>query len=415
MALRRTRLTPAVALAVALLAAAPQAGAQQKGKAPAAAPAPSGAATSPTAATQGLSLQGAPQIAAKSWLLVDVTTGQLLAASEPDMRVEPASLTKLMTAYLVFNAVKEKKLALDARPPVSPVAWKAIGSRMFVDPAKPATIEELLRGLIIQSGNDAAIILAEALGGSEQGFATQMNREAQRLGMRNSSFTNASGLPDAQHYSTARDLAILASRLIEEHPDFYKMYSEREYTYNNIKQPNRNRLLFIDPSVDGVKTGHTDAAGYCLIASSRREQPGQGFSRRLLSVVLGTASESARAIESQKLLNYGFANFDVVRLYQKDQPAANYPVWKGAAREVKAGFANSVLVTVARGSGDRVKGEIERMQPLVAPIDKGQRIGTLRVRLDDKVIAEQPLIALEPVAQGGWFGRAWDTIRLWFK
>jgi D-alanyl-D-alanine carboxypeptidase (penicillin-binding protein 5/6) len=400
---------------VALLAAAPQAGAQQKGKAPAAAPAPSGAATSPTAATQGLSLQGAPQIAAKSWLLVDVTTGQLLAASEPDMRVEPASLTKLMTAYLVFNAVKEKKLALDARPPVSPVAWKAIGSRMFVDPAKPATIEELLRGLIIQSGNDAAIILAEALGGSEQGFATQMNREAQRLGMRNSSFTNASGLPDAQHYSTARDLAILASRLIEEHPDFYKMYSEREYTYNNIKQPNRNRLLFIDPSVDGVKTGHTDAAGYCLIASSRREQPGQGFSRRLLSVVLGTASESARAIESQKLLNYGFANFDVVRLYQKDQPAASYQVWKGATKEVKAGFANSVLVTVARGSGDRVKGEIERMQPLVAPIDKGQRIGTLRVRLDDKVIAEQPLIALEPVAQGGWFGRAWDTIRLWFK
>ena len=415
MALRRTRLTPAVALAVALLAAAPQAGAQQRGKAPAAAPAPSGAATSPTAATQGLSLQGAPQIAAKSWLLVDVTTGQLLAASEPDMRVEPASLTKLMTAYLVFNAVKEKKLALDARPPVSPVAWKAIGSRMFVDPAKPATIEELLRGLIIQSGNDAAIILAEALGGSEQGFATQMNREAQRLGMRNSSFTNASGLPDAQHYSTARDLAILASRLIEEHPDFYKMYSEREYTYNNIKQPNRNRLLFIDPSVDGVKTGHTDAAGYCLIASSRREQPGQGFSRRLLSVVLGTASESARAIESQKLLNYGFANFDVVRLYQKDQPAASYQVWKGATKEVKAGFANSVLVTVARGSGDRVKGEIERMQPLVAPIDKGQRIGTLRVRLDDKVIAEQPLIALEPVAQGGWFGRAWDTIRLWFK
>jgi D-alanyl-D-alanine carboxypeptidase (penicillin-binding protein 5/6) len=415
MALRRTRLTPAVALAVAVLAAAPQAGAQPKGKAPTAAPAPSGAATSPTAATQGLSLQGAPQIAAKSWLLLDVTTGQLLAASEPDMRVEPASLTKLMTAYLVFNAVKEKKLALDARPPVSPVAWKAIGSRMFVDPAKPATIEELLRGLIIQSGNDAAIILAEALGGSEQGFATQMNREAQRLGMRNSSFTNASGLPDAQHYSTARDLAILASRLIEEHPDFYKMYSEREYTYNNIKQPNRNRLLFIDPSVDGVKTGHTDAAGYCLIASSRREQPGQGFSRRLLSVVLGTASESARAIESQKLLNYGFASFDVVRLYQKDQPAASYPIWKGAAKEVKAGFANSVLVTVARGSGDRVKGEIERMQPLVAPIDKGQRIGTLRVRLDDKVIAEQPLIALEPVAQAGWFGRAWDTMRLWFK
>ncbi len=415
MAARRTSVPAAVALAAALLAAAPQAGAQPKGKAPAAAPAPSGAATAPTAATQGLLLQGAPQIAAKSWLLVDVTTGQLLAASEPDMRVEPASLTKLMTAYLVFNAIREKKLALDARPPVSPVAWKAIGSRMFVDPAKPATVEELLRGLIVQSGNDAAMILAEALGGSEQAFATQMNREAQRLGMNNTRFTNASGLPDAQHYSTARDLAILTSRLIEEHPDFYKLYSEREYTYNNIKQPNRNRLLFVDPTVDGVKTGHTDAAGYCLIASSRREQPGQGFSRRLLSVVLGTASESARAIESQKLLNYGFANFDVVRLYQKDQPAATYPVWKGAANEVKAGFQSGVLVTVARGSGDRVKGEIERMQPLVAPIEKGQRIGTLRVRLDDKVISEQPLVALEPVALAGWFGRAWDTMRLWFK
>ncbi|MFZ4756627.1 MAG: D-alanyl-D-alanine carboxypeptidase family protein [Burkholderiaceae bacterium] len=383
-----------------------------KGKA---APAPSGAATAPTPATQGLSLQGAPQIAARSWLLVDVTTGQLLAASEPDMRVEPASLTKLMTAYLVFNALMEKKLTLDARPPVSPVAWKAIGSRMFVDPAKPAMVDELLRGLIVQSGNDAAIILAEALGGSEAAFATQMNREAARLGMKNTSFTNASGLPDAQHYSTARDLAILASRLIDEHPEYYKIYSERDYTYNNIKQPNRNRLLFIDPSVDGVKTGHTDAAGYCLIASSRREQPGGGFQRRLLTVVLGTASESARAIESQKLLNYGFANFDVVRLYQKDQSAASYPIWKGAGKEVRAGFTKDVLVTVARGQGDRVKGEIERVQPLVAPLTKGQAIGTLRVKLDDKVIAEQPLVTLDAVAEAGWFGRAWDTIRLWFK
>ena len=404
----------ALALALALGAATPGASAQPaRGKA---APAPaSRPAQAPTAATQGLALQGAPQIAARSWLIVDVTTGQLLAASEPDLRVEPASLTKLMTAYLAFNAIREKKLALDARPPVSPAAWKAIGSRMFVDPGKPATVEELLHGLIVQSGNDAAMILAETLGGSEQGFAQQMNREAQRLGMRNSSFTNASGLPDAQHYSTARDLAILASRLIDEHPDFYKIYSQRDFTFNGIKQPNRNRLLFIDPTVDGVKTGHTDAAGYCLIASSRREQPGAGFSRRLLSVVMGTSSETARAIESQKLLNWGFANFDVVRLYQKEQPAASYLVWKGAEKEVKAGFANPVLVTVARGQADRVKGEIERMQPLVAPIAKGQTLGTLRVRLDDKVVAEQPLIALEAVAPAGWFGRSWDTMRLWFK
>jgi D-alanyl-D-alanine carboxypeptidase (penicillin-binding protein 5/6) len=409
MGLRRN--APAAALVAALLAAAtPTVDAAPKGRA---APAPAG--QPPTAATTGLSLQGTPQIAARSWLLVDVTTGQLLAASEPDMKVEPASLTKLMTAYLVFNAIRERKLALDQRPPVSPAAWKAIGSRMFVDPAKPATVEELLRGLIVQSGNDAAIILAEALGGSEQAFAVQMNREAQRLGMRNSNFTNASGLPDAQHYSTARDLAILSTRLIDEHPDFYRIYSEREFTYNNIKQPNRNRLLFIDPTVDGVKTGHTDAAGYCLIASSRREQPGAGFQRRLLSVVLGASSEGSRAIESQKLLNYGFAAFDVVRLYQKEQPAATYPVFKGSAKEVKAGFANNVLVTVARGQGDRVKGEIERMQPLVAPIAKGQQVGTLRVRLDDRTISEQPLVALEAVGPAGWFGRAWDSVRLWFK
>jgi len=405
--------TPVVAALIAICASAPSAVlAQPKGGKPAAT-AP--ATQPPTAATQGLAVGSAPQIAARSWLLVDVTTGQLLAASEPDLRVEPASLTKLMTAYLVFNALKERKLAASDRPPVSQAAWKAIGSRMFVDPAKPANIDELLHGLIIQSGNDAAIILAEALGGSEANFAQQMTREAQRLGMRNTSFTNASGLPDTQHYSTARDLAILASRLIEDHPDYYRLYSQREYQYNSIRQPNRNRLLFVDPTVDGVKTGHTDAAGFCLIASSRREQPGGGLARRLLSVVMGTSSESARAIESQKLLNWGFASFDVVRLYPQAQAVASYPVWKGKADEVKAGFASSVLVTVARGQGERVKGEIERVQPLLAPIAKGQRIGTLRVRLDERTIAEHPLIALDPVEQAGWFGRAWDTMRLWFK
>jgi serine-type D-Ala-D-Ala carboxypeptidase (penicillin-binding protein 5/6) len=242
-----------------------------------------------------------------------------------------------------------------------------------------------------------------------------MTREAQRIGMNNTRFTNASGLPDAQHYTTARDLAILATRLISEHPDFYTLYSKREYTYNNIKQPNRNRLLFVDPSVDGMKTGHTEAAGYCLVASSRRPQPGGNFERRLLSVVMGAASEPSRAIESQKLLNYGFSSFDVVRLHQKDQPAGSYQVWKGRAEQVSAGFASDVLVTVVRGQGDRVKGEIERVQPLVAPIEKGARIGTLRVTLEGKVIGEQPVVALEAVDQAGWFGRAWDGIRLWMK
>ena len=382
------------------------------------APAASSAAAQPqntVGATQGLAPRDAPLIAARSWLLMDLTTGQLLAASDPDMKVEPASLTKLMTAYLVFNAIKDKKLALDTRPPVSQLAHAAIGSRMFIDPPKPATVDELIHGLIVQSGNDAAIVLAEAIGGSEAGFTQQMNAEAKRMGLTNTLFSNASGLPGAQHYSTARDLATLATRLIQDHPDFYKLYSQRDYTYNNIKQPNRNRLLFIDPTVDGVKTGHTDAAGFCLVASSRRVQPGTDIERRLLSVVLGAASESARAIESQKLLNYGFGGFDLVKLYAKDQPAASYPVFKGAAREVKAGFEGAVLATVPRGQGQKVKGEIERIQPLVGPLTKGQRIGTLRVQYDDKTIAEHPLLALEAVDQAGVFGRAWDTIRLWFK
>jgi len=369
----------------------------------------------PVAATQGLAPRDAPPIAARSWLLMDVTTGQLLAASDPDMKVEPASLTKLMTAYLAFNAIKDKKLTLDARPAVSTLAYKAVGSRMFVDPASPATVDQLLHGLIIQSGNDAAVILAEAIAGSEPAFAEQMNREAKRLGLTNTAYTNASGLPSAQHYSTARDLAALAMRVIEDHPDYFKLYAQREYTYNNIRQPNRNRLLFVDPSVDGMKTGHTEAAGYCLVATSRRDQPGLDQPRRLLSVVLGAATESSRAIESQKLLNYGYSGFDLVRLYGKDQPVAQYAVFKGAAAEVKAGFAQAVLTTVPRGQAQRVQGEIERIEPLVAPLEKGQRIGTLRVKVDDRVIAEHPLVAIEAVPQAGLLGRAWDTIRLWFK
>lgn len=357
----------------------------------------------------------APSVAARSWLLIDITTNQVLTASEPDTKVEPASLTKLMTAYLAFGAIKEGKLTLEKRPPVSQAAWKAIGSRMFVDPANPATVEELLHGMIIQSGNDASIILAEAISGNEEVFAQAMNREAQRIGMKNTQFRNSTGLPDPQHYSTARDLAILATRLIVDFPDLYALYSKKEYTYNNIKQPNRNRLLFIDPTVDGVKTGHTDAAGYCLIASSRRDQPGGGFQRRLLSVVLGASSDSARAIESQKLLNHGFQNFDAVKVFAKGQQAAVYQVWKGKAQQVKAGFDADVLLTVPKGQGDKLKADIERVQPLVAPIAAGQRIGTLRVRLNDQVMAERAVLATEKVDEAGFTGRLWDTIRLWFN
>lgn len=355
-----------------------------------------------------------PDIAARSWLLMDVTTGQTLAASAADTRMEPASLTKLMTAYLAFTAIREKRLTLEQRPAVSTAAWRAIGSRMFVDPAKPATVDELLHGMIIQSGNDASIILAEALAGTEASFAEQMNREAQRMGLKDTQFRNATGLPDPQHYTTARDLATLAARLITDFPQNYGLYSQREYTYNNIRQPNRNRLLAIDPSVDGVKTGHTEAAGHCLIASARREQPGTGMQRRLLSVVLGAASESARAIESQKLLNWGFQNFDLVRVFAADQPAATYQVWKGATREVKAGVAQDLVVTIPRGQAGSVKAEIERVRPLVAPVAQGQRVGTLRVRLGEQVIAERALVAQAAVGEAGFFGRAWDTIRLWF-
>jgi D-alanyl-D-alanine carboxypeptidase (penicillin-binding protein 5/6) len=356
-----------------------------------------------------------PDIAARSWLLLDMTTGATLVARDPDRRIEPASLTKLMTAYLVFNALRDKRLTGDQRPPVSALAYKAGGSRMFVDPRNPARVDELLNGLIVQSGNDAAIVLAEAVGTTEAQFATMMNAEAARLGMTESKFTNASGLPDPQHYSTARDLATLASRLITDHPEYYRLYAQRDYTYNNIKQPNRNRLLFTDPTVDGVKTGHTDAAGYCLISSAKREDTTSGLSRRLLAVVLGANSESSRAIESQKLLNFGFQNYQVVRLYRKDAPLASYKVFKAKAPEVKVGFSDDVMLTVARNDVDRVKGEVERSEPLIAPIPAGTRLGTLRVQLSDRTLLERPIVALENVEAAGWMGRSWDTIKLWIK
>ena len=357
-----------------------------------------------------------PTLAARSSLLLDMSSGQTLAASDADTKIEPASLTKLMTAYLVFAALRDKKLTLDQRPPVSAPAYKAIGSRMFVEPARPATVDELLHGMIVQSGNDASIVLAEAVAGTEAGFAELMNREAARIGMKNTRFRNATGLPDPAHYTTARDLGLLTVRLIEDFPqDYAKYYSLKEYTYNKIRQPNRNRLLFLDPSVDGVKTGHTDAAGYCLIASSRREQAGAGFHRRLLSVVTGTASESARAIESQKLLNYGFQNFEAVKVLTAGQPLGKYQVWKGAENEVSAGFEQDVFVTVAKGQAGAIKAEVERVQPLIAPVTRGQRIGTMRVKLGDQVLAERPVLALAAVDQAGLFGRAWDTIRLWMS
>ena len=351
-----------------------------------------------------------PQVVARAWVLADVSSGQILAVEKPDERFEPASLTKLMTAYLVFAALKEKKLALGDVVSVSEKAWRAPGSRMFIEPRRPVTVDELIRGMIVQSGNDACIALAERVAGSEEAFVGLMNREAERLGMKGSKFMNASGLPDPQHYATARDLYLLATALIRDYPEQYaQYYSQREYRYNGITQMNRNRLLWLDNTVDGVKTGFTEAAGYCLVASSKRGP------RRLLSVLLGSTSESMRAQESQRLLNWGFQFFDAVRLYAGGAPVKEIEIWKGAKSTLKAGFRGDLVVAVPKGQGDKLKAELLSLSPLLAPVAEGGRVGNLRVTLDGKPIGEYPVIALEAVPAAGFFGRAWDTLRLWFK
>ena len=351
-----------------------------------------------------------PSVLGKSWLLADLSSGQILAAEKPGERFEPASLTKLMSAYLVFAAVRDKKLSLESRVNVSERAWKAPGSRMFIDPRRPVSVDQLIRGVVVQSGNDACIALAEAVAGSEEVFVQMMNREAERLGMKDTRYMNASGLPDPQHYTTAHDLYLLTAALIRDFPaEYAQYYSQKEYRYNNISQPNRNRLLWLDPSVDGVKTGHTEAAGYCLVASSRRG------GRRLLSVLLGSTSESARAQESQKLLNWGFQFFDSVKLYGAGEAVKSLEVWKGAADAVKVGVKGGLFVTVPKGEADKLKAELVSQQPLLAPLASGQRVGTLRVSLEGKPYGEYPLIALEQVPQAGFLGRAWDTLRLWAR
>ncbi len=361
-----------------------------------------------TAAAQ-ISAPPAPALEARAWLLLDVNSGQVLASQKADDRFEPASLAKLMTAYLAFGALKQKSLKPEQVVPVSTRAWKAEGSRMFIEPNKPVTVDELLRGMIIQSGNDASIALAEAIGGNEEVFAQMMNREAKRLGLANTHFTNATGLPNPQLYSTAQDLAQLVVALIRDFPEHYPLYSQKEYRYNNITQPNRNRLLWLDPAVDGVKTGYTENAGYCLITSARRGE------RRLISVVLGTASESARATESQKLLNWGFQFYDSVKLYARNQPVTQLRVWKGTSNLLKAGFTSDLVVALPKGQGDKLKATVESLQPLLAPVSPGQRVATLKLELDGKPWRELPVVALEPVPVAGIFGRGWDTLRLLFK
>lgn len=360
-------------------------------------------------ASDMLPVPPAPTLATRAYVLRDFNSGQLLASQKPNERIEPASLTKLMTAYLSFIAIKQGRLSLTQTLPVSEKAWRTEGSRMFIEPNKPATVDELLRGMIVQSGNDACITLAEGIAGSEETFATMMNQQAQRLGMSNTHFVNSTGLPHPQHYTTAQDLSLLAAAIIRDFPEFYPLYSIKEYRYNNITQPNRNRLLWQDPFVDGMKTGHTESAGYCLISSAKRG------GMRLISVVLGTESDSARTVESQKLLNYGFQFFDSARLYQKGQSIANLRVWKGSQSMLKAGFNQDMYVALPKGQQQRLKAEMTTTQPLLAPLSVGQKVGSVKFSLDGKVIAEQSLESLDNVRIANIFGRTWDAMRLWFK
>ena len=359
-----------------------------------------------------------PELAARQYILMDLASSQVLAEREADVPADPASLTKLMTAYLVFDAIKARKLSLEQPIPVSVRAWserKGGGSLMFIDTTMKPTVDELLKGMIVQRGNDASVALAEAVGGSLDNFVTMMNRQAQAWGLKNTSFRNVTGLTEASHHSTARDIAVIAGKVIADHPSFYPYYSIKQFSFNNIKQDNRNMLLGRDASVDGMKTGYTEAAGYCLVASAQRDMP--NGKRRLLSVVMGTSSREARASESQKLLNWGWQAWDAVRLFDAGKPVATVPVWKGKSAEARLGApGGTVFVTVPKGTGAQMKTSIQRSDPLVAPLAAGQKVGTIQVTTATGTpVASLPLVVQEPVELAGLLGRAWDSIRLWIK
>jgi D-alanyl-D-alanine carboxypeptidase (penicillin-binding protein 5/6) len=350
-----------------------------------------------------------PPVAARAYYLLDTLSGQALAAQSEEDRFEPASLTKLMTAYLVFAAVRDKKLDPAQVVTVSERAWRAGGSRMFIEPRKPVTAADLMRGMIVQSGNDATIALAEAVAGTEEAFAQLMNREAKRLGLRQSNFVNATGLPAPNHYASARDMAVLAAALIRDFPGQYALYSQKEFTWNGITQSNRNRLLWLDPTVDGVKTGFTEAAGYCLVASAKRGD------RRLISVVMGAQSDALRVSENQKLLNFGFLAYDTQRLYRKGDVVANAEIFKGTSGTVKLGFDRDVWLTLPRDGFGGLKAQLQTVQPFVAPYSRGQNAGIMKLARENAAVAEFAVVALEDVPAAGFLSRGWDTIRLLFR
>ena len=358
-----------------------------------------------------------PEIAARAYLLIDVTANQVLTELDADKPVEPASLTKLMTAYLVFDALKVKKITLDQTFPVSERAWKMPGSRMFIDPKMKVPVEDLIKGMVVQSGNDATMALAEGVGGSVEHFVQMMNAQAKALGMKSTGYKNPEGLTEPGHITTARDLGILASRLMQDFPQYVGYYAIKKYRYPGTpasNENNRNLLLFRDPSVDGLKTGHTDAAGFCLIATAKRDAPGVG-QRRLLSIVLGTSSENARATESQKLLNWGYTAYDAVKLFEAGQAVVTPNVWKGKTSSVKLGRPTPIVVAVPAGAAARLQTQAARPEPLLAPLAKGQVVGALKVTLDQKPLVDVPLLALDGVEQASFVGRAWDSLRLWIK
>jgi serine-type D-Ala-D-Ala carboxypeptidase (penicillin-binding protein 5/6) len=358
-----------------------------------------------------------PEVAARSFLLVDVTANQVLAGRDIDSPVEPASLTKLMTQYLVFDALRAKKIALDQRLPVSVRAWKVGGSTMFIDPKMTVPVDDLIKGMIVQSGNDATIALAEGVGGTVERFVELMNQQAKALGMKNTGYKNPEGLTAPGHTTTARDLSILATRILQDFPEYLHYYSIKKYRYEGTptaNDSNRNLLLFRDPTVDGLKTGHTAAAGYCLIATAKRDFPNlQG--RRLVAIVLGTSSETARANEAQKLLNWGYTAYEGLKLFDANQAVATPEVWKGTQKTAKLGREQAIVLAVPAGTSAKIKTQVSRPDPLIAPLAKGQQVGMLKVSSGDQQLMEVPLTALEGVEQAGVMSRAWDAVRLWVK
>ena len=374
-------------------------------------------ALAPAAFLASAQMPQPPEVAARTYMLVDITANQVLAAKDIDAPVEQASLTKLMTGYLVFDALRAKKIALDQKLPVSVRAWKMPGSRMFIDPKMQVPVEDLIKGMIVQSGNDATMALAEGVGGTAENFVKLMNDQAKALGMNGTSYKNPEGLTEPGHTTTARDLSVLATRLMKDFPEYMHYYSTKQYSYPGTPASNgnnRNALLFRDPTVDGLKTGHTAAAGYCLVATAKREFPNVG-TRRLVSIVLGTSSENARANESQKLLNWGYTAFDAVKLFDAAQPVATPTVWKGQSNSVKMGRPEAIVVAVPAGSAGKITTQVSHQDPLVAPFAKGQAIGALKVTLGEEVLREVPLTALDGVEQAGVLGRAWDAIRMWIR